>query len=444
MKPPWPRSLRARLLWLLFTAIAITVAVQAPAEYRTEMAEADQIFDYHMQQTAMSLRTGLPQSGWQHRSRAATSDEDDDFIVQVWTSDGQLIFRSIDQPELPQRAVLGFSEVRYQGTRYRVFSVASPTHVIEVAQDLAVRRELARGLAFRTMLPLAVMTPLLLVLVWWAVSASLAPVTRLRRQIAQRRAEDLGDVDETGLPDEIQPLVHEMNLLFSRVRKAFEAQKSFVADAAHELRSPLAALKLQVSALRRAGDEATRELMANRVDQGIDRATHLVEQLLVLARQQAGIAESVAAEPLVLADLVRLELAEAAPGAAARGVDVGLGRAAEAPVRGHREALRILLRNLLDNAVKYTPRGGTVDVEVERTGGAVVMRIEDSGPGIPEADRERVLDRFYRVHDMAGTGSGLGLAIVKTIADLHGARLTLGRSERLGGLRVDLNFAPLA
>lgn len=370
-------------------------------------------------------------------------DQDDDFIVQVWSAEGLLVFRSIDQPVLPQRAVLGFSEVPYQGTRYRVFAMTSPTHVIEVAQDLVVRRDLARALALRTMTPIAVMTPLLLLAVWWAVSGSLAPASRVRQQVAERQADDLSAIGEEGLPDEIKPLIHELNLLFERLRRAFDAQTTFVADAAHELRSPLTALKLQVQGLRRATDDATRQLMANRLDQGIDRATHLVEQLLVLARQQAGAADGTAAEPLRLADLARLEIADATPAALARGIDIGLGRADHAMVQGHLEPLRILIRNLLDNAVKYTPRGGTVDLQIERIGNAVELRVEDSGPGIPDEDRQRVLDRFYRVQSTEAGGSGLGLAIVKSIADLHGAQLTLARSERLGGLRVIVRFAAL-
>ena len=441
MSFPWQHSLRARLLWLLFVAVAVTALVQSSIAYRTAMSEANEIFDYHMQQTAMSLRTGLPTDEWQHAGGPASSDRDDDFIVQVWSSDGLLVFRSIDLPVLPQRAVLGFSTVAYQGARYRVFSVVSPTHVIEVAQDLSVRREMAGTLALRTMLPVAVMTPLLLLVVWWAVSASLAPVARVRRQVAERQADDLSAVGEAGLPDEIKPLVHELNLLFERLGQAFDAQKTFVADAAHELRSPLTALKLQVQGLRRAADDASRLTMANRLDAGIDRATHLIEQLLVLARQQAGVAGDTRAEPLVLADLARLALADAASAALVRGVDIGLGRVVETPVQGHREALRILLRNLLDNAIKYTPKGGTVDVEIESAGHALVLRVEDSGPGVPEADRQRVLDRFYRVQGAEGGGSGLGLAIVKAIADLHGAQLTLGRSERLGGLRIDVSFS---
>jgi two-component system OmpR family sensor kinase len=202
-----------------------------------------------------------------------------------------------------------------------------------------------------------------------------------------------------------------------------------------------------VQGLARSPDDEGRQRAAARLDAGIDRATHLVDQLLVLARQQEGAAAD--AQPMVLADLVRQALADAAPAARQRGIDLGLwpddddaGPSATAAVLGDAEALRTLLRNVLDNAVKYTPEGGRVDLSLRCESGAPCLRVEDSGPGIPEAERSRVLDRFYRVPGAAAAGSGLGLAIVKAIADAHGATLSLGRSARLGGLAVELRWPP--
>ena len=434
-----PHSLRTRLLWFLLAAISITALAQAFVAYRTARAEADEIFDYHMQQMAMSLRSGLLVVPSGAGTDAPHDAENFDFVVQVWTADGLRVFQSA-RAALPQQAALGFSDVNAHGTTYRVFSLQSRTQTIEVAQDMAARREMASSLALRTVWPIAVMAPLLMLIVWWVVSASLAPVSRVRRQVSERQADDLSEVSEAGLPDEIRPLVRELNLLFGRVRQAFDAQKSFVADAAHELRSPLAALKLQAQGLQRAPDDAAREVAVSRLTAGIDRATRLVEQLLILARQQASVAAGVKAEPVSLPELARLSIADVAPAAQARRIDLGLAHADEGRITGHPEALRILLRNLLDNAVKYSPGGGTLDVEVRREAQALVVSVQDSGPGIPEPDRERVLDRFYRVTGTQTTGSGLGLAIVKSIAELHGAQLTLDRSPRLGGLRVQLRF----
>ncbi len=442
-----PTSLRVRLLAFLLAAVALAAAVQGVMAYRAALAEADALFDYHMQQTAFALRAGLPPDAQGAGSAAAPEDENHEFIVQVWTNEGLRIFESAVGAALPQLAVLGFTNVQARGATYRVFSLQTRAQVIQVAQDMAVRRSMARALALRSLLPLAVMAPLLALAVWWAVSRLLAPVERVRGQLARRQADDLSPVSDAELPDEVQPLVRELNLLFTRLQSAFAAQQHFVADAAHELRSPLAALKLQVQGLQRAPDDEARARAVARLEAGIDRATRLVEQLLVLARQEAS--AGVPAVPVDLAEVVRLALADAAPAAQARGIDLGLvpGQGGSVPhvvphVVGHAEALRILVRNLLDNAVKYTPEGGTVDVAVRAGEAGVELSVEDSGPGIPEAERTRVLDRFYRAAQAAqgAAGSGLGLAIVQAIARLHGAALALEPSQRLGGLRVALTF----
>jgi two-component system OmpR family sensor kinase len=336
--------------------------------------------------------------------------------------------------------VLGFSNVRANGTTYRVFSIQTSNQTVQVAQDLAVRRNMAGNLALRTLGPIAVMMPILMLVVWWVVSGSLQPVARVRSQVAARQADDLSPVSDTGLPDEVRPLVQELNLLFGRVKTAFEAQQHFVADAAHELRTPLAALRLQAQSLDRADNPEARRVAVARLTAGIDRATRLVEQLLVLARQEATAAEGAVARPVDLADLARRTVADLAGVAAAKGVDLGVQQADPATVEGQPDALQILLRNLVDNAVKYTPGGGTVDISVQHEGGKVVVQVEDSGPGIPPEERERVFDRFYRVAGSDAAGSGLGLAIIKAIAERHGATLLLDASQRLGGLKAVVTF----
>ncbi|MDE2276359.1 MAG: sensor histidine kinase N-terminal domain-containing protein [Burkholderiales bacterium] len=441
MQPP-VHSLRARLLWSLLAAISAAALAQALVAYRTARAEADTIFDYHMAQTAIALRDGLPLDAPGAAAATATApqgEENFDLVVQVWGADGQRLIQSA-HVGLPRLRVPGFSTLRAHGTTYRVYALPARERTIEVAQDMAARDEMAGALALRTAAPIAVMAPLLMLAVWAVVGASLAPVSRVRRQVAQRQADDLGEVSEAGLPDEIRPLVHELNLLFGRVRQAFDAQQSFVADAAHELRSPLAALKLQAQALQRAPDEAARQVAVGRLTAGIDRATRLVEQLLVLARQQSHAAAGSKGVATALAELVRQSIADAAPVARASHVDLGLTHADDGRLNGHPEALRILLRNLLDNAIKHTPAGGRIDVEVRRERADWVLRVQDSGPGIPSADLARAPDRFYRVAGTATTGSGLGLAIVKSIADLHAARLVLDRSPDLGGLRAEVRF----
>jgi two-component system OmpR family sensor kinase len=431
-------SLRARLLWFLLAAIVLAAGVQALVAYRTVLNEADEIFDYHMQQMALSLRAGLPPSA--AVGGIGAGEQNFEFVVQVWTTEGVRIFESAEEAALPQLAVLGFADVRARGTTYRVFSVQTHGLVIQVAQDLRVRKRMAGALALRTIGPIALMAPLLMLVVWWVVSRSLAPVARVRRQVAAREANELSPVSEKGLPEEVRPLVHELNLLFDRVRHAFDAQKHFVADAAHELRSPLTALKLQVQSLQRAPDEATRNIAIGRLAAGIDRATRLVEQMLALARHEASMAAGAKPEQVDLNEVARLAVSDAIANAQARRIDIGVAHAdanvAAVVVQGQPEALRMMLRNLLDNAVKYTPEGGRVDIGIAQRDAGVELSVDDSGPGLPESERGRVLDRFYRSGEPQAPGSGLGLAIVKSIADLHDATVSLGASPSLGGLRV--------
>lgn len=425
-------SLKRRLMVFLLAAISLAALVQGISAYRTALQEANEIFDYHMQQMALSL------GGVNGGGRGAQDDLE--LVVQAWTAEGLQVFQSTARAGLPQRAVLGFSDVVAEGRRYRVVSVQTGGQVVQVAQELVVRERLASRLALRTVTPIALMLPVLMLIVGWVVSRSLAPVERVRAQLARRAAEDLSPVGEGGLPAEIRPMVQELNSLLGRVQKSFTAQQHFVADAAHELRSPLTALNLQVQALQRAPDEPARVLAQTRLAAGIARASHLVEQLLLLARQEADGSEH---QPVALEPLLRQVMAELASAAHARQIDLGLLHAEPLiSTSGNAAALATLLRNLLGNAIKYTPAGGRVDVSLLP---GKLIRIDDSGPGIAEAERERVFDRFYRTADAAEQangipGSGLGLAIAKVIADKHGAMLTLGQAENLGGLRVDLTL----
>lgn len=432
-------SLRRRLLGFVLASILLAATALGVTAYRSALRDADAMFDLHLQQMAHSLRGGVPLG-------LGFSDdggrEGYDLFVQIWGPDGSQVFRSA-RSALPPQAVLGFSDAAVGGRRFRVYSLQTPLQTVQIAQDMDAREARARAIALRATLPMALMAPLLMLVVGWIITRSLAPVERMRRNVAQRADDDLSALPDEGLPHEVRPLVQELNLLFNRVGSAFEAQKNFVADAAHELRSPLTALKLQAEGLRRAADPASREAAIARLQGGIERAIHLVGQLLLLARQESGEAASAAsAAPVQLEDLVAQCVAAALPQAAARGVDLGVAQADAATVRGDAAALRILLGNLIDNAVKYARPGGRVDVSLlAGDGGGPLIVVEDDGPGIPEQERERAFGRFYRLPDGRAEGSGLGLAIVRAIATRQGAGVQLARSERLGGLRATVRFA---
>ncbi|MGE5339799.1 MAG: ATP-binding protein [Gemmatimonadota bacterium] len=429
------KSLRTRLLVFLLTLAAAVAAIVATITYRTVLNETDQLFDYHLQQMALSLRD---QGAIAQDERAALADETFDYVVQVWSGDGSITYASHSAPGLPQNAVLGFSNVAINGKPWRVFSTTARGRVIQVAQPLAVRRQLAASAAWRSVGPLLIAAPILLLAVSWLVGVSLAPLSNLVAAVRTRGAESLTPLEVAGLPAEIAPLVNALNALLKRLRASFAAQRSFVADAAHELRSPLTALKIQLDLLRRAGDDATRTQAIAELGAGMERLRHLVEQLLALARAEPGGAETALAAT-DLAEAARQATADSVAPAAARGVELELEAPQPVLVQGDAAALRIVARNLIDNAVRYAGAHARVIVRVHDDHGAV-LQVDDSGPGIPREERARVFDRFYRRDSGDATGSGLGLAIVQAIADRHGAQVILGDSP-LGGLRAELRFA---
>lgn len=435
-------SLRARVIGLLLLAVAGIATLQALVTWRTALAETEAVFDAQMERIALSLTGELAASVLGDEALAGTGAARD-LIIQVWRADGVMLYRSPSDRLLPPQAVLGFSHVRADGTAFRVYALRTPTQVIQVAQDVADRRRLAGQLALRAALPIALLAPLLMLIVWGVVTRALAPLERVRRQVAERRASDLAPLQADGLPAEVRPLIDELNALLARLTQAWDALTHFTADAAHELRTPLAALRLQVQSLQRAPDAASREVAEARLLAGVDRATRLVEQLLALARQDG--AAHVARVPTDLCELAQAAVRDAQPQAAPRAVTVTLD-APEAPVtvNGQPDALAVALRNMIDNGLRHAPEGGHVRVGVAYVPGdeapQAQLWVEDDGPGLPSDERGRVLDRFYRAPGSPGNGSGLGLAIVKVVAERHGATLRLDESPTLGGLRVTLRW----
>jgi two-component system OmpR family sensor kinase len=423
-------SIRRELVVRLAAGLVVAIAAAAVATYLRARDEANEIFDYQLRQMAASL-TGVPLAG----TPGGIAVGDDALVVQVWDRNGVRRFLSQPQPHLPERAQLGFETVRTQGGDWRVFSALAGDQVVQVAQPMTARRELAASMALRTIVPLLLIAPLLALFMGYGVTRGLSPLARVAAALGKRSPGGLTPLDESGLPDEVRPLVHALNGLLARLDRALGAQRAFIADAAHELRTPLTAVHLQAQLAERATDEGTRRAALAELKSGLTRATHLVEQLLTLAREEPGVAERGTA-PVNLAELARSVVAELGALAAARGVDLGVaGSAADAPaaravvVEGDATGLRALVENLVDNAVRYTPRDGRVDVSVEAEGADAVLAVRDSGPGIPASERARVFDRFYRAPAAGAAdvpGSGLGLAIVKRIAERHYATIALG------------------
>jgi two-component system OmpR family sensor kinase/two-component system sensor histidine kinase QseC len=432
------------LLIALLAAVCGISVLAGLLTYRRVLAETSTLFDYQLRQMALSLRSQIPMAP---RLELPPDQADADFVIQIWDVYGTRVYFS--RPGLPliNATALGFADVRVGGRAWRTYGLQTLEGVIQIAQPVRVRESLARGAALRVVIPLLLLLPLLGAVVVGVVGSGLRPLRRVAGEVQRRDVHSLAPIAAVRLPQEIEPLVNELNRLLSRLHAAFQTQRAFVADAAHELRSPLTALSLELQLLERAPDEAARREAFANLKAAAARAIHLVEQLLTLARNEPRepIGELM---PLALEQPVAEGIADAHALAAARAIELSLD-ADPVMIRGERESLRTLVRNLVDNAVRYTPEGGCVRVRTHTVPGrvagrdAALLEVSDSGPGIPFADRERAFDRFYRRAGSPHGGSGLGLAIVKAIADRHAAQVSLGDAPE-GGLLVTVVFPTAA
>jgi two-component system OmpR family sensor kinase/two-component system sensor histidine kinase QseC len=422
-----------QLLLSIIVVLGIAALGMGVSVYWSVLRQTESLFDYQLRQMALSLRD---QGEIAPDNAQALADGQLDFFIQIWREDGRSVYAPRRGLEPPSRVVIGYADILSGGETWRTFGVITSDRVIQVAQPESIRHEKAAQAALRSVVPLLGLAPLLALVIFWLVARSLAPVRRLADEVRSRDTTTLQPLSAEGLPEEVLPLVNALNALLDRLGRAMAAQRDFVGDAAHELRSPLTALKLQVQVLRRAPDEGTRDAAARSLTAGVDRATRLVEQLLALARTESEPGRGDEAQPL--AELVRLAMADVGPLAASRRTTVEL----EAGDAGSTRAVRgpaevsVLVRNLVDNAVRYSPDGGHVSVRVVEEDGAPVLLVDDDGPGIAPADRSAVFERFVRGENSAAeTGSGLGLAIVRQVAWRQGAEVSLDASP-LGGLRV--------
>lgn len=437
-------SLRRRLMVLVSGMVVIGWAATAVFTYYDARGEIGALLDRQLARAADEVMTlyadDLPRQGQGPGFRPLASA--DRIAFEIHGDDGQLLLHSTPTPD--SRLDIGregYADTTYNGEHWRVFGRREGRggYWLYVGAPFQVREELAETVASHLMHPPLVAAPLLGLLIWLAVGAGLAPLGRFAAQVQRRTPDNLAPLDGSGAPREVQPLYAALNTLLSRLNASMELERRFTADAAHELRTPLAVIKTQaqVAAGARTDDERVHAL--HNVVCGTDRATRLVEQLLVLARldPQTGL---VSAMPTSLRDLARESLAALTNAPHARGLELTLSASAAGVVAGDAGLLRILLRNLVDNAARHTPAGGLVDVRIDRSGDEIVFSVTDSGPGIPESERARVFERFYRAEGSDGEGSGLGLSIVRRIADLHHASIALGTGAEGKGLQVRLVF----
>ncbi len=430
-------SIRRQLLFWLLALVVAGVSLAGWLVYRQALAEANELFDYQLQEIAAAL----PSEPFSQVFSSRTNG-DEGIVIQIWSRDGVLLYFSHPRAPIAARAELGFSTEQTVRGEWRVYGAIVGDNVVRLAQPLSVRNRLAANVALRTLWPLIVLLPFLGAAVWIIVGRGLAPLGRVARALETRRPEALEPLPDQYLPAEVQPLVCALNGLLARLGIALDTQKAFVADAAHELRTPLAAVRIQAQLVARAHDDATRREALADLQKGITRATRFAEQLLALARAETD--SALVREPVDLHKLLTECIAAYAPLAQRRDIDLSCAGAGPVSVLADADALRVMFGNLLDNAIKYAPAGGCVVVMVLIDGAACpCVQIGDSGPGIPAAERERVFGRFYRDTSARAradvSGTGLGLAIVKRIATQQGARVTLTEAKA-GGLLVSVLF----
>ncbi len=437
-------SLQRRLLALLLGGVTIGWLVTMSFSYYDAHHEIDELFDAQLAQAAQTLL-----------ALASEYDDDDDIaelsgdghkyqkkiVFQLWDNQGHLLLRSREAPTTPLTATDGFSEqVNGQGERWHYFRQWDTQHQlhVQVGENHEVREELSGNIVLRMLAPAVFGLPLIGLWVWFAIRRGIAPIAAVTEQVAGRAPEHLNALAPVTAPQEIRPLIDALNDLFGRVEGALDNERRFTADAAHELRTPLAAIVAQVQVARRARDEAEREQALMQIAASGRRAGRLVEQLLLLARLDptAGLHK----EQVRLDQLAAEVCADHGSMALDKNITLELDAPGEVSVHAHADLLRILLRNLLDNALRYTPAGGKVGVGVTAQADGVCLTVSDSGPGIPPAERENVMRRFHRLAGQETEGSGLGLSIVARIAELHGAQLMLENVADNGRLRVQLTL----
>lgn len=454
-------SISRTLLASLLGVLTVLMTLAAVLSYRAGLQEAGEMFDARLVQSSrvllnlvdepLSDLTEYPGQpivlhGWHGQAQGvgeALAFKDghayeNKLAFQVWDAQGHLMLRSDSAPETKLAPLSpGYSDALINGEQWRVFTLRSPPgRWFQSAEHADIRQELAEDIAIGTLLPLLLALPLMALAIWATVIWAMRPLSRVSDEIGERDPERMTPLDTGNLPLETHGLVRAVNGLLHRLDAALARERQFIADAAHELRTPISALKVHACNAREAADASERHTSQEHLDQSIARVERLVAQLLSLNR-----AERTSQNPLQthvdLGALVRVEIDEIRPLSLQKRQTIHL-QLADTQVLGDELALGPLVRNLLENAIRYAPDNGTIMVSTSVEPDWARLEIEDSGPGIPEESRDRVFDRFHRILGSGAEGSGLGLAIVQEIISDHGGRITLGASDMLGGLAVSV------
>lgn len=440
------RSLQGRLLVLVIGVVVGVWLIAALFIWRDAHKELDELLDSHLAQAAALLVVQQTQS----------IDDDDAIdwrvphpyapkvVFQIF-HEGQAVVRSASAPTEPMIPAdrdidQGFATVQINGEAWRVFSmrVQREDTRVYVGERVDSRTAILLAVLRGALWPMAVALPLFGIATGWAVRQGLAPLKRLGRTIAQRAPNDLAPVVMPQTPAEMSPLLDALNQLFIRIQTVWEAERRFTADAAHELRTPIAAIRTQAQVALAETDDTLRQHALRATLEGCDRATRLVNQLLILSRLETG--ATLELTKVDLSALAQRVAAELAPAAIAKRQSLEFEGEENCHITGDETLLAALVRNLVDNAIRYSPPGASVLIRTKTNRDLTMLSVEDSGPGVADADRLKLGERFFRVSGTAESGSGLGWSIVQRIVDLHAAVVNVRRSSALGGLEVQITW----
>lgn len=444
------KSIRHYLIASLIIALTCGSLLVAIFTYFNAADEIDELYDKNMLEIAETLKSqidALKLSEYSIKGALGSSlqphiQEEQEFLIQVWDKNRSPVYTSHRAISYPYQKERGAKIIEFEGSVWRTYGTETDHFVIQVSQPQKARDHYVREIAQHLLFPLLALVPVVGLFIWLAVGRSLTPLNDISRAITKRSATSLEPISEEKIPIEIQPLVQELNELLVRLNTSLEAQRSFTADAAHQLRTPLTALQLQLGNLKRAKTDAEREHHAAKLQDGIDRSTHVVQQLLTLARVEPNAME--AQISLVdLSTLVHDVVKQHAEMAVEKNIDLGMSRSENVMIPGSIENLRILLENLLSNALRYTPTGGKVNVNVYGDAGDAVVEVQDNGIGIPVSAREHIFERFYRVLGTEVEGTGLGLSIAQNVVQQHGGVINAGNGIDGEGVGFTVKF-PLA
>lgn len=446
-------SLQARLVALMLAAVTLFGLLAGYESYKNALHEVDEIFDAQLAQLGQTLlAVAIHADDDETESTGPIAHKYQRALAfQVWSTEHDrprlLLHSGKSAAALPEKLPEeGYSHGEWQGERWRYYRQGDPRRELEVVvgqNDLA-RNDLAREVAWHNLQPFLFGIPLLAFAALLAINFGLRPLRKLAQELNMRSPERLDPIHLDDTPKEIQPVLDALGQLLTRVAGTLENERRFTSDAAHELRTPLAALRAQVQAAMLTDDPAERLESLRKALQGMGRMSHLVGQLLTLARLD-DLSASTHLEPVDLAAVARECCAELGPEALAKKIELELNGEYTAPISGSPDLLRILVRNLLDNAIRYTPEGGHVVVSIQALkNSAHRLDVCDSGPGVPDGQLAQLGQRFSRFSPTLAEGVGLGLSIVLRIAEIHRARIAFSRATTAGGLRVSAEFPPLS